>query len=73
MTELDIEMDPITTIQYSIYDLIGKSIAWEDRADPDGVKPALEARIEKLYQAQRELSEFRDLKKSLRKVQDILA
>jgi hypothetical protein len=71
MTELQIlELDQIEAIQQSIYDLCHQRDIWKFRGDPNALK-GIEARIERLYEAQRELAELRDIKKALKVLKEL--
>lgn len=65
--EIDIPMlvTPLVAIQCAIFDLLRERVEWQDRPDPNNVLEWIEARIENLYQAQRELAELRQLKAAL--------
>ncbi len=60
-----IEMTPHAAIQHAIWELIERRAEWQKRDDPNGVLEWIESRIECLSEAQRQLEEFREVKRAL--------
>ncbi len=65
--EIDLirDMTPSAAIQQAIFDLCYQRRDWQDKDDPNGVRPWIDARLKNLEQAQRDLSELREIKKAL--------
>jgi hypothetical protein len=59
------KMTPSGAIQIAIFDLCQKRGEWGQRDDPNGVLPWIIERIACLEQAQRELTELREIKQAL--------
>jgi len=65
-------MNPHNAVDAAIADLCHERRAWRGKDDEHGVLPWIEVRIAALEQAQRELTELREIKQALAVLKGVL-
>jgi hypothetical protein len=72
LTDADPQMTPHAAIQHAIWELCRARADWKNADDPNNVLEWIEARIDCLTEAQRQLEELRKVKAALAVLKDAL-